>query len=66
MDGRLQFRLDKTPRHAHTPTRTHMANHAMNPASVQIACWRAAVRPYAFAYFFYFTNFTNEGVGAVA
>ena len=40
-----------------------MAAHGMKPASVEIACWRGAVRPYAFAYFFYFSN---EGVGAVA
>jgi hypothetical protein len=42
-----------------------MATHGMKPASVQIARWRASVRPYAFAYFFYF-SFSNEGVGAVA
>ena len=40
-----------------------MATHGMKPASVEIARWRASVRPYAFAYFFYFSN---EGVGAVA
>ena len=41
----------------------HMTAHGMRPASVEIASWRAAVRPYAFAYFFYFSN---GEVGAVA
>jgi hypothetical protein len=35
----------------------------MKPASVEIACGRASVRPYAFGYFFYFSN---GEVGAVA
>jgi hypothetical protein len=35
----------------------------MKPASIEIAGWRASVRPYAFARFFYFSN---EGAGAVA
>ena len=42
-----------------------MATHGMKPASAEIVCPRASVRPCAFAYFFYF-SFTNEEVGAVA
>jgi len=62
--GRVCFggELDSGRGQRDTPP-AHMAAHGMKPASIRIASGRTALRCYALAYFFYFSN---EGVGAVA